>query len=303
YIYTTPGSSNVVTREQLDRVPVVSARDVFVNTPGVWVRDGRQDPAMEINIRGVQGPGRIAITLDGARQDASSYYGYGGMKSRVYVDPELLAGVDIEKGPTSGAGGAGQIGGTVAFRTLGAPDLIKEGAWQGYRLRAIDGDNGTEHAYSAAGAWRLGSSDNFDIAVGVSKRRNSEYETGTRDPNMRRRFIDSTTGEERWTDLTRIEPGAEVPFVFLDSWSGFVKATARLGDGHKVEFGTTRYDSDYSSASIGLNPSPQREGSNTKLSTYTTRYHWLPANSNWINLNTSVWYTRSDVARHDGVLN
>lgn len=302
-IYRTPGSVNVVTREQLDRVPVVSARDVFASTPGVWVRDGRQDPAMEINIRGVQGPGRIAVTLDGARQDTSSYFGYSGMKSRVYVDPELLGGVDIEKGPTSGAGGAGQIGGTVAFRTLGADDLIKGDNWQGYRLRTIGGDNGTDYAHSAAGAWRLGSERNIDIAAGVSTRRNGQYRAGTKDPNMTRKFIDPSTGEDKWVDLMRIQPGAKVPHVYLDSLSAFVKGKGRFGDGHEVELGTTYYDSDYASASIGLNPTVGKDGSNTELSTYTLRHHWLPESNDWIDLNSSLWHTRSDVTRINGVRN
>ena len=66
--YQTPGSPTHVSREALDRVPPVSAGDVFHTTPGVISAGNRVGISINPNIRGLQGMGRVNATMDGARQ-------------------------------------------------------------------------------------------------------------------------------------------------------------------------------------------------------------------------------------------
>lgn len=72
----------------------------------------------------MQGMGRVAVTVDGAENGLTIYQGYQGISNRTFVDPDLLAGVDITKGSDASSRG---IAGTVAMRTLSANDVVKPG--------------------------------------------------------------------------------------------------------------------------------------------------------------------------------
>ncbi len=98
----------------------------------------------------------------------------------MYVDPELLGGVTIEKGATSAMGGAGVIGGVADFRTLDARDFIREGKEFGGRVRATTGlggyANGTH--FIGSGVFALGN-DIGDILIAASERHLGDFDPGT----------------------------------------------------------------------------------------------------------------------------
>ena len=281
-IYDTLGSVAVVTREDLDRIPTTTPRDMFTTQAGVYVMDGNQDPGLNINIRGIAGPGRNNVMIDGTRQNASSYAGYNGQTSRVYVDPELIGGITIEKGPTSGAGGAGVIGGVVNMRTLDADDLIAQGQTRGGRLRAIYGNKGYNTSGMAAGAIKLDSG--LELVAGISRRDSDNYYAGKHDAPK--------TGYTHCMDLTTPVPNCtnELPLTYQDMTSALMKAKYRFGDGHKIELGTTYYRNEYASwqRSIVLSDkyaTPQL----ARNQTYTAKYSWTPADNPWWDLRANVW--------------
>ena len=86
---------------------------------------------------------RVNVMVDGTRQTTSAYRGYSGHDNRVSIDPELLSGVDISKGPNGGPFGAGIIGGVVNMRTLEAEDVVLPGQMIGTRLKLGIGTNAT----------------------------------------------------------------------------------------------------------------------------------------------------------------
>ncbi len=75
----------------------------------------------------------MATTIDGSQQSTSSYRGYAGVDNRTYVDPDLISGITVTKGPDGAVGGA--IGGTIAMETLGVADILREGENWGVRVR------------------------------------------------------------------------------------------------------------------------------------------------------------------------
>ena len=91
---------------------------------------------MTVNIRGLQEQGRVNVMIDGARQNFQQA-GHDAV-SFVYVDPELIGGAVVEKGPTSTVGGAGVIGGVVSLRTLEADDILLAGQELRYPLALHD---------------------------------------------------------------------------------------------------------------------------------------------------------------------
>ncbi|MGH8444673.1 MAG: TonB-dependent receptor domain-containing protein, partial [Solimonas sp.] len=280
--YSQLGSASVITREQLDRVPSVTPRDLFTSEAGVYIMDGNQDPGLNINIRGIQGPGRNNVIIDGTRQNSSNYSGYAGQIARVYVDPELIGGVSIEKGPSSGVYGAGTIGGVVNLRTLGPEDLIQDGNAYGGRVRVIGGDSGYRMSGMAAGAYRF--DNGLEVTAGVSRRDSDDYHTGKHDV--------PAGGYPHCLDFQTPIAGCDdkVPLTYQNLISALLKLDYRISDDQTLAFGSTYYNNKYASwqrafSLSDANDNPQ-EATNQ---TYTLKYTWAPAGSSWFDLHANVW--------------
>ena len=110
---------SVVTLEQIQGLQPNRLSDIFYNIPGVTFQERGDDPSTVINIRGLQDFGRVAVVVDGARQN---YQRTGhNANGSFFLDPELVGGVDVVRGPTANIYGSGAIGGVVSFRTKGYP--------------------------------------------------------------------------------------------------------------------------------------------------------------------------------------
>ena len=133
--YQTAGSSNYISEKEIERFRGTSVGDFLKGTPGVLSGDNRNSGAVDINVRGMQGFGRVPVVIDGAQQQNVVYRGYSGVASRNYVDPDMIGGVVIEKGPTTGVYGVGATGGLAVMRTLEADDIITGDKNWGIRVR------------------------------------------------------------------------------------------------------------------------------------------------------------------------
>ncbi|RMX03457.1 TonB-dependent receptor [Corticibacter populi] len=128
-------STSVLSRDDIERFRGTSVGDIFKGSTGVLVGENRNSGGLDINIRGMQGQGRVPILVDGARQETTVYRGYSGVSSRSYIDPDLIGGIQIDKGPVMSADGTGATGGLVSMRTINADDIAKPGKSFGLRLR------------------------------------------------------------------------------------------------------------------------------------------------------------------------
>jgi len=156
--YQTAGSSNYISEQDIERFRGTSVGDFLKGTPGVLSGDNRNSGAVDINVRGMQGFGRVPVVIDGAQQQNVVYRGYSGVASRNYVDPDMIGGVMIEKGPTTGVYGVGATGGLAVMRTLEADDIISGDKDWGIRVRGSvmsntsspppDGTTGGIYGYS-----------------------------------------------------------------------------------------------------------------------------------------------------------
>lgn len=137
--YQTPAAVSYISRDTIDRFRGSSPADIFRGTPGVMSGEARNGGgSIDVNIRGMQGMGRVAVTIDGAENNMTVYQGYQGISNRTFVDPDLLAGVDIQKGSDASSRG---IAGTVAMRTLSAGDVVKTGDKWGVWVKSGFGTN------------------------------------------------------------------------------------------------------------------------------------------------------------------
>lgn len=112
--YRTAGASSHISAETIDRFRGTSTADIFKSTPGVISASARNGTALDVNIRGLQGQNRVKVAIDGTQQSTSTWRGYQGVDDRTYIDPDLIGGIDITKGPGTGAEAAGVIGGVVS---------------------------------------------------------------------------------------------------------------------------------------------------------------------------------------------
>ncbi|MBV1887149.1 MAG: TonB-dependent receptor [Parvibaculaceae bacterium] len=120
---------------------------------GVFTKNSDEQKGLIVNIRGMQGPGRVNSMIDDVPQNFRNVSGHSGTHDPlVYVDPILLAGVDIQKGAVDGANGMGVLSGAANFRTISADDVILEGQESGVMLKTSLGTNGQDFSSMVAGA-------------------------------------------------------------------------------------------------------------------------------------------------------
>ncbi|AHM76382.2 TonB-dependent hemoglobin/transferrin/lactoferrin family receptor [Yersinia hibernica] len=176
WVYDEPRSVSEISREQMDNRPARHAADILEQTPGVYSSVSQNDPALSVNIRGIQDYGRINMNIDGMRQNFMKS-GHGQRNGVMYIDPEILDNVVIEKGVSSGIGGAGVIGGIATFNTINASDFLEPGKEIGGKVRGLTGDNGTQFIGSASLA--LGN-EYGDILIAASERNLKDYWPGNK---------------------------------------------------------------------------------------------------------------------------
>ncbi|SHF28780.1 Outer membrane receptor proteins, mostly Fe transport [Lampropedia hyalina DSM 16112] len=137
--YSEARSVTYVGRETLDRVPQATPSELFRAISGVQMANAYSGVSFDLNIRGLQGQGRVKVLVDGSDSATSSQMSYTAARSHNYIDPDFVAGIAVEKGPGLESGG---FGGTVGLRTFSADDLITDPDrnW-GIRMRGMLGNN------------------------------------------------------------------------------------------------------------------------------------------------------------------
>ncbi len=123
-VYDKDISTIYIGKKEIERYKGTSPADLIKGAVGVYSGDARNSGALDINIRGVQGQGRIPVTIDGTEQAITVGRGYNGANNRNYVDPNLISNIEIEKGPSLNRRVKGSIGGAVSIKTLTIDDVV-----------------------------------------------------------------------------------------------------------------------------------------------------------------------------------
>ncbi|UNM97407.1 TonB-dependent receptor [Ignatzschineria rhizosphaerae] len=139
-VYDRSISSVYRDKTEVERFKGAAPADVFKGMVGVNSGDARNSGALDPNIRGIQGQGRVPLTIDGTEQSITVWRGYSGANNRNYIDPMLIGGITIEKGPSLTRGINSSVGGAVAITTLGINDIVREDKDWGIDFK-IEGSN------------------------------------------------------------------------------------------------------------------------------------------------------------------
>ena len=173
-----------VRQEQIDQLQPKRTSDLFFGLPSVWFRERADTPETAINIRGLQDFGRVAVVIDGARQNFQrSGHNANG---QFFLDPELVGDVDVARGPVTNIYGSGAIGGVVSFRTKDVQDVLLPGEKYGGFANVQMGSNTWRGLGSFFGAARP--NQNVDVIVGGTYRSQAEYKDGHGDIGAEQRL-------------------------------------------------------------------------------------------------------------------
>ena len=256
-----------MSREDLEKLLARIPSDALIAVPGVVASPLGNDPGAIVSIRGLQNFGRVAITVDGARQDFSrnSHAGNGSF----YIEPELMKSVTVVRGTTGNSYGSGAIGGVVAFETIDAEDVLRDGERWALSNRTGFESNGGGLFSGVQGAARF--SDAFEVVGGAVYRKSKDYENAS---------------------------GQDVPFTGQEPVSGLAKATFRPADGHEVEVSGMHYDNNYlASRSAGLAPAAPFFASvddvDTSNTTVTGKWTYSQPDDNLFDFSATAYWNRT----------
>lgn len=247
-------------REKLDTV--------LRSTPGVFTLINGSNPGVAVNIRGLEGSGRVNMMIDGApqtfRTTAHDAQGYA------YIDPNLLSSVDINRGAVTTEGGSG-LAGSVNFKTIGVDDVIMDGKDKGVLGRISWGSNGVGFSEMLAGAMRV---KEIGIIAAISRRDSNDYKNG-----------DGITVDKTGQELT----------------SGLFKTEFGFAEDHKLTLGGVIYNNKFGTTQAGYVP-----GTTTLYDlflqnrTFTANYVYKPTDNNLIDLVVNGYYNSTKLSYTGG---
>lgn len=247
---------------QIDQLGPKRTSDIFFGKPSVSFQERGDEPGSAIGIRGLQDFGRVAVVVDGARQNfqrtghnANGYF---------YLDPTMIAEADVVRGPVANIYGSGAIGGVVSFRTKDVEDILRAGERWGV-LSGIDvGSNTSRGGISSFVGARV--NPNIDFIVGGSFRTQGNYKNGD---------------------------GVEVPNSFQDLQSGLAKLTVRPADGHEVKLGFLGYDARYNTGQPQV-PNTSAYSTRTTNETATLSWKYQKPEDRLFDFKASVYWNGTD---------
>ncbi len=246
-----------VDQEQLERRMATTPQGVLFGVPGVAMQSDANRTASSVNIRGLQDFGRVAVIIDGARQNFQRS-GHG-TQSMFWLDPELVQQVDVIRGPVANTYGSGAIGGVVVFETKDADDFLRPGeTWAGSVTGQYD-TNGEGWTTSATGAYRF--NDGVDVLGNIVWRDFQEYTDGN---------------------------GDDVAGSGFDVLSGMLKTTIRPTDTSDLKLG-------WIGSSDSWTEGGDSYGLDSKENIFTGRYHITDEDESWLDLHVNGSFGRTDL--------
>ncbi len=115
-------SVSEISSEKIEAAQANSLPQLLSRTPGVTAGGGVRAQGQTLSIRGFARQSDTRILLDGAPKNFERYD-----QGTVFIDPELLKRVEIQKGATSVRYGNGGFGGTVIMESKTASDMLNKG--------------------------------------------------------------------------------------------------------------------------------------------------------------------------------
>ncbi|GLK88884.1 TonB-dependent receptor [Pseudomonas turukhanskensis] len=180
--------SNSVGRSTLSQVDIDRRQpnnigSLLSTLPGVTAGGSPKPGGQTLNIWGMGDAEDVPLTLNGAPKSGFERYQQG----TIFIEPELIKSIEVEKGPHSPFTGNGGFGGTVNMTTKDAPDLLEQGRDTGAMLKYGYSSNDHQQIYTGAA---YGRTDNgmADALVYYTKRDGDDLKLAAQRPDPDNRY-------------------------------------------------------------------------------------------------------------------
>jgi hemoglobin/transferrin/lactoferrin receptor protein len=288
-VINTLAAVSVLRQEQINQTQPTRLSDILVGMPGVSNPERGDDPGSSINIRGLQDFGRVATLVDGVPQDfqRSGHFANG----QFYLDPEMVGGVDVVRGPVANIYGSGAIGGVAAFQTKDLNDILLPGEIAALQSHVMYGSNGNEWLASIFGGARGAEGDIF---LGGVYRDSGNYTSGSGTLNS----LQCDSSCAGWPTTT-IPGNTSVPNTGDQTESGLAKLTLRPSDGQQIKLTAITYNTDYNfgdTTGAGTTiPGIGVYGENIKNQTVTAQYTYARPDTPLIAFQGNLYWNQTVV--------
>ncbi len=230
--------------------------------PGVATQENPNDPATAVSIRGLQDFGRVAVTVDGARQNfqRSGHNANGAF----FLDPAFVRVIDVTRGPVANIYGSGAIGGVVSFETVRPDDILRDGENVALELGG-SGVFGRQGGGSGSAIGAMRPTEAFGALVGLSFRQLGSYRDGG--------------------GATIRDSGQEVR-------SAIGKVEFTPADGHELSLSGQYQRFDFANGQ-GTTREPRRDNEVT-TSNLVAKYSFSQPGNPWLDLRASAYVTSTE---------
>jgi len=161
-----------VTEDQIEDRNPSTVKDVFAGESSVTAGGGAAI-AQKVFVNGIE-ESLLSVTIDGARQNKSAFHHTGN----VLLDPTLLKQVEITRGLAPADAGPGGLGGSIAYETKDARDLLEPGDNFGGLVTLGTTTNGTDLRSTLT---LFGQGGGFEYLLSAARETGGEYEDGDGD--------------------------------------------------------------------------------------------------------------------------
>ncbi|MDF0731111.1 TonB-dependent hemoglobin/transferrin/lactoferrin family receptor [Pseudomonas entomophila] len=286
---------STLNQEQIDRYQPSNIPSVLATLPGVNMGGSAKPGGQTINIWGLGDAEDVPMTVDGATKSGFERYQQG----TIFIEPELIKHIEVEKGPHSVKTGNGGFGGSVNMTTKDATDLLQEGRNSGAMLKYGYGSNDHQQVYSSA---LFGRSDDgrFDGLAYLTKRDGGNIKLASNLPDPNGQYPINPT---------------RLPYSALDLDGALLKGNVHFNEEHSLglswsrseserwtPFSSTAYPTPPTAADIkkyGYEGALKRFLANRRTvdTTWSTTYKYQPIDNRLVDL--EVKYSESDTKQTD----
>jgi len=136
---------SVLNQKAIDRYQANNVAQLLDHMPSVGSAGSPRPGGQTINILGMGGVADVPITLDDSVKTFDKY-----RQGSVFIEPEILKKITVDKGPHNVEVGNGGFGGKVTLETKDATDLLDDGKNIGAFLKYSRFSNNSQNTYTGA---------------------------------------------------------------------------------------------------------------------------------------------------------
>lgn len=262
-------SDSMVGEDTLRRFQADDLQDIFSGLPDVAVGGGGSPVAQKVYVRGLEDT-LLNVTVDGATQSGYLFHHQG----RLMVEPELLERVEVAAGAGEATDGPGALGGSIRFVTKDPDDLLRPGEDVGGLLKA--GYFSNTEGYKASTSLFGRVNDDWSAMATLVKTEHDDYQDGD---------------------------GNTHPFTETAVLTGFAKVVGQLTDDQKLSLSYERNEDEaFRKHRPHWVPSVRNPVFDQEMirETVTGKYHFDDLDSDWLDLELTLYETEASLEHIDG---